>query len=94
MTLTLHVPPDLEERLVQEARRQGITVNAFALALLDKAFPVRGRNTELLALIEEWIEQGDSEEQRDTGEYLVRALDEDRNSHRPLFPPELKDVTW
>ena len=29
-----------------------------------------------------------------TGEYLIRALDEDRLSDRPLFPPELKGVTW
>ena len=26
--------------------------------------------------------------------YLVRVLDEDRLSDRPLFPPELKGVTW
>lgn len=35
-------------------------------------------------LLESWIEDGDAQEQRQTGEYLVEALDED------LFPPKLK----
>ncbi len=30
--------------------------------------------------------EGDAEEQRETGEYLLRALDEDRPAHRKLFP--------
>ena len=34
------------------------------------------------------------EEQKETGDYLVRTLDEDRLSDRQLFPPELKGVTW
>jgi hypothetical protein len=33
-------------------------------------------------------------EQQETGEYLIRVLDEDRLSERKLFPPELKGVTW
>ena len=33
-------------------------------------------------------------EQQETGEYLIRILDEDRLSNRKLFPPELKGVTW
>ncbi|WP_207714218.1 hypothetical protein [Scytonema sp. UIC 10036] len=41
------------------------------------------------ALIEwhrKWVEEGDEEEQRETFEYLQKALDEDRLSNRPLFP--------
>ena len=34
------------------------------------------------------------EEQQETGEYLVRALDEDRLSDRQLFPAKLKDISW
>jgi hypothetical protein len=49
---------------------------------------------ELMNLLQTWIDKGDAEEQRETGEYLIRALDENRLSERPLFPPDLKDVTW
>ena len=47
-----------------------------------------------MPLLQAWIAEGDSEEQRETGEYLARILDEDRLADRKLFPPELKDVTW
>lgn len=50
--------------------------------------------TELITLLQAWIDQGDLEEQRETGEYLIRALDEDRLSDRKLFPPDLRGVTW
>lgn len=39
-------------------------------------------------------EEGDEKEQRETFEYLVRVLDEDRMSGRKLFPAEMKGVTW
>ena len=46
------------------------------------------------ALIRSWMDEDDSGEQRETIEYLVRALDEDRLSGRELFPEELKGKTW
>ena len=49
---------------------------------------------ELLALLQTWIDEDDAGEQQETGEYLIRALDEDRASERKLFPPELKGVSW
>ena len=49
---------------------------------------------ELVDLLQSWIEDGDVQEQTETGEFLVKALDEDRLSDRPLFLAELKDVTW
>lgn len=94
MTLTLHLPPELEQRLNQEAQRQGLSLDEYTLALLDKSLPPKDRRTELITLLQTWIDEGDSEEQRETGEYLIRALHEDRLSDRPLFPPELKGVTW
>jgi hypothetical protein len=45
-------------------------------------------------LLEPWIEDGDAQEQRRTGEYLVQTLDEDRLSDRPFLPPKLKGLTW
>jgi hypothetical protein len=49
---------------------------------------------ELIALLQFWINADDAEEQKETGDFLIRALDEDRPSERKLFPPELKGVTW
>jgi len=49
---------------------------------------------ELGTLLQSWIEEGDSQEQKETGEYLIRALDEDRLSNRHLFPPELEGGSW
>ena len=94
MILTLHLPPELEQRLTQEAQRQGLSLDQYTLKLLDKSLPPKDRRTELITLLQAWIDEGDLEEQRETGEYLIRALDEDRLSDRQLFPPDLKGVTW
>jgi hypothetical protein len=42
-----------------------------------------------IALLRSWREAdgADAEEQRETGDYLMRALDEDRWSDRPHLPP-------
>lgn len=94
MTLTLHLPPALEQRLTQEAKRHGLSLDTYTLQLLDKSLPSQERRTELVTLLQSWMDEGDPEEQRETGEYLIRALDEDRLADRPLFPSDLKDVTW
>lgn len=94
MTLTLSLPRDLEERLQHEAERQGLPADALTLRLLDQHLPARDRRAELVDLLQSWIDDGDVQEQKETGEFLVKVLDEDRLSDRPLFPPELKGVTW
>ncbi|NET58517.1 MAG: hypothetical protein F6K47_20895 [Symploca sp. SIO2E6] len=45
-------------------------------------------------LIQSWIDDGDVEEQRETGQYLLQVLDEDLPSERKLFPVEMKGITW
>lgn len=94
MTLTLHLPPELEQRLTQEAKHHGLALDAYTLQLLDKSLPPKDRRTELVTVLQSWIEDRESEEQRETGEYLIRALDENRLADRQLFPPEMKGVTW
>ena len=94
MTLTLHLPPGLEQRLTQEAERQGLALDVYTLQLLDKSLPPEERRTELVTLLQSWIDEEDPGEQRETGEYLISALDEDRLADRQLFPPDLKGVTW
>jgi hypothetical protein len=92
MTLTL--PSDLEQRLIREAERQGISVDECAIQLLSEHLPEQSKRAELVDLIQSWIDEGDEEEQRETGDYLIQALDEDRLSNRKLFPSELKGKTW
>jgi hypothetical protein len=94
MTLQLNLPPDLERRLEQEAGRRGLPADQFTLRLLDEHLPAADRRADAISLLQRWIDNGDENEHRATGEFLVRALDEDRLSDRKLFPPELKGVTW
>ena len=94
MTLTLKLAPDLEQRLAEAAQRSGMPPDAYTLGLLRQHLPPLDRRAEAVALLQSWIDNGDAAEQSETGEYLVRALDEDRPSDRKLFPPELRNVTW
>jgi excisionase family DNA binding protein len=48
----------------------------------------REKNEPLIQLLRSWRTEGDPEEQRETWEYLKKALDEDRMSSRKLFPDE------
>jgi len=52
--------------------------------------PARDRRAELVGLLQSWMDDGDVQEQQETGEFLVKALDEDRLSDRPLFPSRSK----
>ena len=90
MTLNLNLDPELEERLKREAEREGVLVDKCALELLERHLPPQGQQKNLIHLLQSWIDEADDQEQRETGEYLVQALDEDRLSDRRLFPPELK----
>jgi hypothetical protein len=45
-------------------------------------------------VLQSWIDESDEQEQQETGEYLINALDENRLSNRQLFPQELKGFSW
>jgi hypothetical protein len=45
-------------------------------------------------LLQSWIDGEDAQDQKETGDYLVKTLDEDRSSLREFFPAELEGVTW
>jgi hypothetical protein len=94
MTLTLSLPSDLEQRLTAEADRQNVAPAEWVVRLLEKHLPPNGRGQELVSLIQSWIDDDDEEEQKQTGDYLIQALDEDRLSERKLYPPELEGVSW
>ena len=94
MTLTLSLPKDIEQRLTEASRRQGVSVDEFTLKLLRQHLPAADRREKLKKLLRSWIDDGDVAEQQDTFDFLAHALDEDRPSDRKLFPAELKGVTW
>ncbi|MGK7893345.1 MAG: hypothetical protein AB4372_06900 [Xenococcus sp. (in: cyanobacteria)] len=94
MTLTINLPPELEEYLLQEANQQGISIEAVTLQLLTSSILNKQKQTEAVNLIQSWIDDEDVEEQQETGQFLIQALDEDRLSERKLFPIEMKGITW
>ena len=45
-------------------------------------------------LMQLWLDEENTAEQRETLEFLLYALDEDRLSDRKFFPEELEDESW
>jgi hypothetical protein len=90
MTLNLSLTPELELYLTQRAEQQGISVEAYTLQLLTENILKKEKQTALVDLLQSWVDEEDDQEQKETGEFLIRALDEDRLSERKLFPPEMK----
>jgi hypothetical protein len=93
LTLQLSLPPDLEQRLRNEAERQQQSAVDITLELLDKHLPSADRRAQTVALLQSWIDIEDAAE-GDADYDLLKSLDEARTSHRKLFPDELKGVSW
>lgn len=96
MTLTLTLTPEIEQYLTQRAQEQeqGLSTEAYTRQLLIEYILLKQKQAKLVNLLQSWMDEEDAEEQQETGEYLIQALDEDRLSKRKLFPIELKGVTW
>jgi hypothetical protein len=94
MTLTLDLPIEIEQYLLQEAKQQGLSIESVTLQLLTSSIMLKQKQIDAVNLLQSWIDDEDSEEQQQTGAYLIRALDEDRLSDRKLFPIEKKGITW
>lgn len=94
MTLTLNLPSEVEQYLLQEARQKGLSIESVTLQLLTSFIVLRQKQTKAVNLLQSWIDDEDIEEQKETGQYLIRSLDEDRLSERKLFPLEMKGVSW
>lgn len=76
--LELPLTPGLEHRLAEEAERHGVPPAECAIHLLDEKLRPNGGHEALAAALKSWMEAGDAQEQRETGDYLVREPDEDR----------------
>lgn len=94
MTLTLTLPERLEKQLTQEAAQKGYSATAYAQLVLEEYLQQRVNRMEAVAVLQSWIDDGDEQEHKETGAYLIKVLDADRLSSRPLFPPEMKGVSW
>ncbi len=94
MPLTLPLTADLEQRLNEEARRLNVGPTEWVLRLLDQHLPLKDRGPDVVALVQSWLDEDNAEEQKQTGDYLIEALDADRMSDRKLYPPDLEGVTW
>ena len=94
MTFTLNIPHDLEEQLAEEARRLGMSAADYAVQALERQVPPKDRASKLVPLLRSWIDAPNAADQKETGDFLVRSLEEDRPSERKLFPPELEAATW
>lgn len=94
MTLTLNLPPELEQYLTQQAQQQGLSVETYTLELIQKSILQKEKQLKIVNVLQSWIDESDEQEQQETGEYLINALDENRLSNRQLFPQELKGISW
>jgi hypothetical protein len=72
----------------------GLSVEVGALRLLTNSISTEQKRTEVVNLLQSWIDEEDGSEQQETGQYLIHALDEDRITDRQLFPVELKGITY
>ncbi len=93
MTMKFTLSPEIEQRLRSEAERQGRSVDAVALQLLDKYLPPTDRRAQTVALLQSWID-GDDEDDGDSDYDLLKALDDARTSERKLFPESLRGISW
>lgn len=94
MTLTLTLTREMEQYLTQRAQEQGLSTEAYTLQLLIEHIMLKQKQVKSVNLLQSWMDEEDAEEQQETGQYLIQALDEDRLSDRQLFPIELKGVSW
>ncbi len=94
MVLMLNLTPEMELYLNLEAQKKGLSVEEYALEMLQEQISNKEKQTSLVDVLDSWLDEDDVQEQESTGEFLIKALDEDRLSERKLFPPEMKGVSW
>ena len=82
MTLTIELPPELEQRLAEEASRLGQAPGDFARTVLEDR--LMERNHAAMALLDQWLaERADAEDE--AWPEFQAALEADHPSDRKLF---------
>ena len=64
----------LEQYLAQQAKQQGLSVETYTLQILQEYILPKVKQSNLVNALQSWIDEGDADEQRETGEYLIHAL--------------------
>ena len=86
MTVTLDLPPDVEIYVVKEAERQKTSVSDYITRRVSETASIEKAERERkVALLDQLLELGDEDEQRETFEFLKQAIDEDRLSNKKRF---------
>jgi hypothetical protein len=83
MTVTLPLTQAEEAQLRELASQRGVPAEDIVLGAIKNLLPVRSPRDKVAAL--RAILEGDAKEQKETGDFLLRALDEDRLSDRKLY---------
>ena len=65
MTLTLNLPSEVEEYLLQEAHQKGLSIESVTLQLLTSLIVLRQKQTKAVNLLQSWIDDEDIEEQKE-----------------------------
>lgn len=92
MTITLDLPKSVEETIEEQAKQRDMAVADYLLdVVLRTANAERSiweKNRRAIEVLESWknATPEEVEEQKRAWEFLRKALDEDRPSHRELFP--------
>lgn len=94
MTLTLHLPVRLQERLAAAALRLGKGLDEVALDVLEQHAPDNDRQLEAIGVLQQWIDEAPERSAIEPANTLLEDLDAHRPSYRKLYPPELKGITW
>lgn len=94
MALNLDLPAKLESYLLEAAKQQGLSMETDTFQRLENYLLLAAKRIEAARLLQSWLDHGDMEEQQETGQYLIRSLDEERLPECKLFPPEMKGITW
>nr|WP_242025332.1 hypothetical protein [Leptolyngbya sp. FACHB-36] len=61
--------------------------------MLADSISLKQKRTEVVNLLQSWLDDEDVEEQQETGQFLIQALDDAQLSDRKLFPLGMKSVT-
>ena len=91
MTLTLELTAELEARLSQEAASAGMPLESYVVGVLSQQRPDGDRREDLTSELQSWIDGAACQTPNDE---VLELLDADRPSDRPLYPADLKGVTW
>ncbi len=54
--------------------RYGLSVETYTLQILQEYILPKDKQSKLVNTLQSWIDEGDADEQRETGKYLIHAL--------------------